>query len=112
VDQQRVRVSVRVMHRVRVRVRVSVRVKIKVRVSSSILPYCWSAGLVRSLYFTPGPHLIPLNIINIVHFQSPAGPVFMPNRFHCIDFYVSCSMEVAGTLNAACKEIFSLSPGC
>ena len=35
------------MLRVRVRVRVSVRVKI-VRVSSSILPYCRSAGSVRS----------------------------------------------------------------
>ena len=35
------------MLRVRVRVRVSVMVKIKVRVSSSILPYCWSAGTVR-----------------------------------------------------------------
>jgi len=34
------------MLRVRVRVRVSVRVKIKVRVSSSILPYCRSAGPV------------------------------------------------------------------
>jgi len=32
---------------VRVRVRVSVRVKIKVRVSSSILPYCRSAGPVH-----------------------------------------------------------------
>jgi len=35
------------MLRVRVRVRVSVMVKIKVKVSSSILPCCWSAGVVR-----------------------------------------------------------------
>jgi len=34
--------------RVNVRVKVSVRVKIRVRVSSSILPYCRSAGLVCS----------------------------------------------------------------
>jgi len=42
--------------RVRIRLRVSVKVKIKVRVSSSsILPYCRSAGLVRSPAFYPWP---------------------------------------------------------
>ena len=42
------------MLRVTVRVRVSVRVKIKVRVSSSILPYCRSAGPVRRSAFNRG----------------------------------------------------------
>ena len=40
--------------RVRVRERVSIMVKIKVRVSSSILPYCRSAGPVRSPHLTRG----------------------------------------------------------
>jgi len=45
----------RFMLMVSVRVRVSIRVKIKVRVSSSILPYCWSAGLVHrsAVYILP-----------------------------------------------------------
>ena len=50
------------MLKVRIRVRVSVRVNIKVRVSSSILPYCRSAGLVRRSAFYPlslwGSHTI------------------------------------------------------
>jgi len=37
----------------RVRVRISVRVKIKVRVSSSILPYCRSAGPQSAFYSLP-----------------------------------------------------------
>jgi len=45
----------RFMLKVRVMVRVSVRVKIKARVSSSILPYCWSAGPVRRSAFNPWP---------------------------------------------------------
>jgi len=43
------------MLRVRVRVTVSIGVKIKVRVSSSILPYCRSAGLVHRSAFYPWP---------------------------------------------------------
>jgi len=43
------------MLRVTVSIRVSVRVKIKVRVSSSILPYCQSAGPVCRSAFNPCP---------------------------------------------------------
>jgi len=68
---------------VRVRVRVSIRVMIKVTVSSSILPYCWSAGPQSA--FNPWPCCRPMSFLNF-YFRNLIQPLY-ESRFDFVRFF-------------------------